>query len=201
MNYKKIYDNLIIKSKQRCLIGYKEKHHIIPKCLGGSNKKSNIAELTPEEHYVAHQLLVKIYPEHKGLKYALYMMTKSPNGRRNNNRLYSWIKTDYFNNRAISSGSTGKKHKPETIALMKEKRKLQIITEETKLKISKTKKGIKMSDEAKASMNEKRKNHSTWGSKSPIPRGTKLIKHECPHCLKLVGNKRYHFDNCKFKGS
>ena len=62
MNYKKIYDSLIERGKNRNLNEYGEKHHIVPKCLGGSNKKENLVKLTPEEHYVAHQLLVKIYP-------------------------------------------------------------------------------------------------------------------------------------------
>jgi hypothetical protein len=40
--------------------GYTEKHHIIPKCFGGSDDAENIAILTPREHYVAHLLLTKI---------------------------------------------------------------------------------------------------------------------------------------------
>lgn len=34
-------------------------HHIIPKPLGGSNDKSNLVLLTPEEHYIAHYYLWK----------------------------------------------------------------------------------------------------------------------------------------------
>ncbi|XAO17074.1 homing endonuclease [Escherichia phage FL23] len=60
MNYEKIYNSLIDRARNRALTGYKERHHIIPKCLGGSNDASNLVDLTPEEHYVAHQLLVKI---------------------------------------------------------------------------------------------------------------------------------------------
>ncbi len=36
---------------------YKERHHIIPRCLGGSNNKDNLIDLYPEEHYDAHRLL------------------------------------------------------------------------------------------------------------------------------------------------
>ena len=39
-----IYDQLIDRSRDRVLDGYTEKHHIIPKSMCGSNKKSNIAE-------------------------------------------------------------------------------------------------------------------------------------------------------------
>jgi hypothetical protein len=41
-------------------VEYYEKHHVIPKCLGGSNTTSNLVRLTAREHYVAHLLLVKM---------------------------------------------------------------------------------------------------------------------------------------------
>lgn len=88
MNYKKIYDNLISKGRNRVLNCYVERHHIIPKCMGGTDDKENLVELTPEEHYVAHQLLVKIYPENKILIHAAVMMI--PN--RPSNKLYGWLR-------------------------------------------------------------------------------------------------------------
>lgn len=63
MNYKKHYDKLMERSKYRIPDGYVEKHHIVPRCLGGKDEVDNIAILTPEEHFLAHQLLVKIYPK------------------------------------------------------------------------------------------------------------------------------------------
>lgn len=38
---------------------YYEKHHIVPRSLGGSNDKDNLVKLTAREHYVCHLLLVK----------------------------------------------------------------------------------------------------------------------------------------------
>jgi 5-methylcytosine-specific restriction endonuclease McrA len=61
MNYKKIYERIIDRARSRDLLSYKERHHIIPRCLGGSDDISNLVDLTPEEHYVCHQLLVKIH--------------------------------------------------------------------------------------------------------------------------------------------
>ena len=49
----------MFRSKNRIVEGYTEKHHIIPKSLGGSNKKENIAILTAKEHFMAHLLLTK----------------------------------------------------------------------------------------------------------------------------------------------
>ena len=39
---------------------YYEKHHIIPKCMGGNNSISNLTILTAREHFLAHRLLCKI---------------------------------------------------------------------------------------------------------------------------------------------
>jgi len=56
MNYQKIYDQIIERAKNRKLEGYKEKHHIIPKCLGGPDNKENLVELTAREHFLCHLL-------------------------------------------------------------------------------------------------------------------------------------------------
>ena len=62
MDYEKAYYNLIQKrkinvlDKSKC---YCEKHHIIPKSLGGLNAKENLVNLTPREHVIAHRFLEK----------------------------------------------------------------------------------------------------------------------------------------------
>jgi len=92
MNYKKIYDALIARGKIRILEGYYEKHHIVPKCIGGSDHHDNIVSLTPEEHYLAHQLLIKIYPNNHKLVYAASMMTIHNSNCRTNNKMYGWLR-------------------------------------------------------------------------------------------------------------
>lgn len=91
MDYQKHYELLIDRAKSRVLGGYVEVHHIVPKCLGGGDEKANLVQLTPEEHYVAHQLLFKMHPTCRGLSYAMVMMTFNPHGARKNKR-YGWIK-------------------------------------------------------------------------------------------------------------
>ena len=55
--YTRIYFNIVNNAKSRTnYTGYVEKHHIIPKSLGGTNKKSNLVELTAKEHYLCHRL-------------------------------------------------------------------------------------------------------------------------------------------------
>lgn len=88
MNYAKRYLELIetrrARQEQKGIVGYRESHHIVPRCMGGSNSSYNLVQLTPEEHFTAHLLLMKIYPWHEGLAYACYMMAK---GGRLSNKL------------------------------------------------------------------------------------------------------------------
>lgn len=93
MNYKSIYESLISKARERSLVdGYSEKHHVIPKCMGGSNERSNLVVLTAEEHFLAHQLLVKINPGNSKLTFALDKMTLEHNSKKRNNKMYGWIR-------------------------------------------------------------------------------------------------------------
>lgn len=94
MDYQKHYNNLIERAQQRSLEEYYvELHHIIPKCVGGTNLKSNLVNLTPEEHFVAHQLLVKIYPTEPKLIYACMLMCVSnEHQQRTSNKAYGWIR-------------------------------------------------------------------------------------------------------------
>ena len=88
MDYQKIYNRLIERAKTRVTSDYTEKHHIVPRCLGGSDDPSNLVCLTPEEHYLAHQILTKLYPSHKGLSKAAHMMCTG----RPTNKYYGWVR-------------------------------------------------------------------------------------------------------------
>jgi len=54
------YHQLIEKRRSTHFVGYGERHHVLPKSLGGSNAGSNLVRLTAREHFVAHQLLVRM---------------------------------------------------------------------------------------------------------------------------------------------
>ena len=57
MNYSNHYRTLMLRAIDRETHGYVERHHVIPKCLGGEHGPQ--VYLYPEEHYVAHQLLMR----------------------------------------------------------------------------------------------------------------------------------------------
>lgn len=95
MNYKAHYDRLIQRARNRVLEGYVERHHVLPKCMGGSDAIDNLVQLTAEEHYVAHQLLCKMHPAVRGLAFAAQAMTCRRPGRGTPNKLYGWIRRRY----------------------------------------------------------------------------------------------------------
>ncbi len=79
MDYGRIYRDFIEdrKAREAQLVGYSEKHHIIPRSLGGGNEAENLIRLTPEDHYFAHLLLAK---SHGGKMWAaLYAMAHLTN--------------------------------------------------------------------------------------------------------------------------
>jgi len=100
MDYQKIYNQIIERAKIRQIKGYKEKHHIIPKCIGGINDKENLIELTAREHFICHQLLCEIYPDEFKLKQALFLMSIGKQKIKDkhykiSNRVYDRLKSEY----------------------------------------------------------------------------------------------------------
>jgi hypothetical protein len=94
MNYHRIYYNIILNRKNNHVNGYTERHHIIPRCLGGDDSNSNIVKLTAREHFLCHFLLSKMYPTNSPQWYkmihAFAMMKCSYSGqdRYINSKLY-----------------------------------------------------------------------------------------------------------------
>lgn len=58
--YTRWYNQIITHRVKNLYNGYTEKHHIIPKSLGGNNNVSNIVHLSAREHFVCHKLLTKM---------------------------------------------------------------------------------------------------------------------------------------------
>jgi hypothetical protein len=148
MDYQKIYNQIIERAQNRKLEGYKEKHHIIPKCLGGTNDKENLVELTAREHFLCHWLLYRIYPNNKKLLYSFWLMSTRKGRKLTSSRAYQEAKV------VFSESLKGKKQSKETC----EKRSLAMKGKKRgpNVKISLAKKGKlppvagkKYSDESK----------------------------------------------------
>src|ERR1700739_3354000 len=144
MNYKRIYYELIFQALERTIGSdeYSERHHIHPRCLGGDDSEENIVRLYPEEHFLAHALLVKIYPGVRGLIFAMLAMTmrsgKQLNeNKRVNNKLFGWMR------RELSIVQRGK-----------------IVSEETRRKMSESHLGMEFSEEHKKNLSLAKQNLS-----------------------------------------
>lgn len=141
--YEKWYNDLILKSKNRTLIGYTEKHHIIPRSFGGSNNKDNVAILTAREHYIAHLILWKMkFPDPYNGKMAMAFKTffgrtftssriKHHNYNLSNNKVYEKVKIEssrYQSENFSGKNATwyGRKHTAESKKLIGEKSKLKV---------------------------------------------------------------------------
>lgn len=126
MNYSKIYADIIDRAKNRDLDVYSEVHHIIPKCMGGSNEPHNLVRLTAREHFICHQLLCEIYTEESKLKFALRMMCQVKNHNQINrykvsSRTYERIRSMKIEvspatRKKISKALTGKQRSEESKA-------------------------------------------------------------------------------------
>jgi hypothetical protein len=152
MNYQKIYNNLINRATRRISEGYVEKHHIVPRCLGGDDSKENIISLYPEEHYLAHLLLCKINEGNQKLLYAAMNMTTGSminNGKRNN-KAYGWLRRQYA--QSMSGDNNPARRNPNLQKEAAKKRVGQKRTEETKIRMSQAQKGRTFSEETKRNM-------------------------------------------------
>jgi len=121
MNYQAVYDRLMERARSRTLTGYSEKHHVLPRCLGGTDAPENIVVLTPEEHYVAHLVLVRIHPGHKGLIWAAMAMTNGTGNQQRRNKAYGWLRRQ-FRERVVAA-NVGRTHTDEARKRMSQTRR------------------------------------------------------------------------------
>ena len=164
MDYKKIYDKIIERSLNRSIEGYYERHHIIPKCVGGKNIKSNVVKLTAREHFICHWLLHNMFPNNVKLSRAFTMMclVKSDNQSRYtpSSRIIEYAKLEKSR---TSSGENNPKH-------WKGKKGGPISGEnhpmkkypELRKQISNKLKGHLVSEETRKKISDKNKNKSPW---------------------------------------
>lgn len=144
MNYKKIYECLI---ESRRNLGrfkgddnYYEKHHILPKCFGGTNESENLVLLTAREHFVAHLLLVEMYEGRNKSKMCCALWKMSTGNKYQKRKLTS---KQYALVKRLLSDSMKGKNSPMHSPGAREKR-------------SKAQKGVKHSEERKRISKKKR---------------------------------------------
>lgn len=167
----KRYNTLINHYKNTIVEGYVERHHIIPKCMEGTDDISNLVALPPRAHFIAHYLLYRAYPDNIKLAQAFGMMLAN-NPKQNrvcSSRMYEIART-------ARSSALKDKPRPEWV--------------KEKLRVPK-----------KSNINYKKpKSEKHSLNISQALKGKKKEKISCPHCNSQgqpSNMYRWHFDNCK----
>ena len=194
--YTTIYYNIVNRAKLRNLDGYCEKHHIIPKSLGGSNAKDNLVKLTAKEHFICHLLLTRmtISVSKSKMVQALCMMMDMHSGNQSryipSSTLYERARKYRAELMSLNTGTKnpmfGKKHSETTRAKLREaakykpKQSREVIEKVRQLNL-----GQKRSDETKQRLS------LAWKHKA---------KFKCVHCGLVCAahtHNRWHGNNCK----
>jgi hypothetical protein len=102
MNYQKIYKDFIfdrrIKEVDMIASGvYVERHHIVPRSMGGSDDPENLIALTAGDHFFAHLCLAKAHGE-KQWAAVWAMCGMSNRSRRNFDRSWAVSRKQWFKN-------------------------------------------------------------------------------------------------------
>jgi NUMOD3 motif len=130
------YITFIVNRQQRVLPDNTlyEKHHILPKSMGGVENKLNIIILTLKEHYIAHHILWKCYGG--GMTLAFWCLQHAGSYSKKDKRIlsskaYERLRTEFIN----------RKIPEEVIEKIRKASTGRIKSQETKNKISKSNKG------------------------------------------------------------
>lgn len=205
--YTRWYYNIVNAAKARTLQAdiYTEKHHIIPKSLGGDNFADNLVILTAREHFICHWLLTKMTSDtnRQKMAYALHAMCHlRPSERYINARIYELNKKECAALRSVARKGVlvgeknynyGKKWSESQRKRMSESRK----------GVPNGRAGTKHSQSSKEKMRESA--NARWTAEerakfSAVKLANKIVM-SCQHCLKENIDKanftRWHGDNCK----
>lgn len=201
------YYNIIDSARSRENLGYVEKHHVIPKCMGGNNDPDNIIALTAREHFICHRLLTKCTTGdiRSKLVYAQWQLGRSLKlkGVKITSRMYEQLKLELsesmqgrkrpeFSQEWKDNMSKSRKGKPSNRKGMKQPKEA---VEAMRQKLTGRKKDVdkEWSEERRQALSEHFRN---------INKGVPKKKATCPHCGKHVAVNVYsrcHGDRCKLK--
>ena len=179
-----------------------EKHHILPKSMGGTDEEENIIALTYREHFIAHWMLWKIH-RNQEMADAFWLMAHTKQYRRMNSRTFQKLKEQ----RNLVLSRRMSENNPSTWPSVKEKRRVAALGNDW----GRANKGFKKTEQQienhKKSLLEYYKNNTTSDKqKSSVAEANRKRankpKVSCPFCQKIGAEhlmNRYHFDKCREK--
>ena len=167
--YTRLYESIITRAKQRSLDSYTERHHIIPRSLGGNDDADNLVDLTGREHFICHWLLTKMvdstndkWKMMNALGYMMWAENQTQERYKVSARLYEQLKTKHSEMKSWAvagerNGMYGKHHSEEAREKIRQSRLGNQINEEQRDKIRQFRTGKKWTEEQKQLMSERRK--------------------------------------------
>ena len=178
MTYEEFINNILeTRGRFACGDEYHERHHIVPRCMGGANDEENLIDLFAREHFEAHRMLALENPENEKLVYAWGCMAFV---KRNDTDRYEVSPEEYEEARiAQSIALKGKYFGGNMPGIPK--------SEEHKKKISEANKGKRWSEIQKINFNKARK-------------GVKIKPHseetKRKQSLAQMGEKNHRYGKC-----
>lgn len=166
--YTKLYFQIVDRRRSIPFEGYGERHHIVPRALGGDNSPNNLVRLTAREHFICHRLLVKMLIGNEKAKMisAAYMMLKkhttgnsklSIPSNRITSKSYALLREEYAKVAAANArAQTRKPHTAEWKAKVSAKMKGYDFGPTHVARTIATHTGLKRSAETRAKIKEKR---------------------------------------------
>jgi hypothetical protein len=219
--YTKWYNEIILRAQARTLSSdlYREKHHIVPRSLGGSNQASNLVILTAREHFLCHWLLTKMTSgqDQQKMAYACKRMMHSAGEKQYrykvNSKLYEQLKislNQILKNREFTDLWITPLKKSAKRRADAEGAEEKAIRRDNMIRVNKSRKGEKRPWQSGANNHFfgvrmcgadnpffNKKHSETTLSKLRKPKD----KLTCPHCQKIIGGQanfyRWHGSNCK----
>lgn len=157
--YSKWYFSIIRNAKLRTKnFGYTEKHHVIPKFMGGTNCKENLVALTAKEHFICHLLLTKAvqFTHRRSAVFAFHCMRYTKGDR---------------HKRYVGAHNYSKLKEERSMYLRGRK-----ISDETKKKISESNKKPKSIEHRKSISNSKVGKESAFKGKTHSEESLQLMR-------------------------
>ena len=196
--YYQIIDSAIVRIPQTAtrqeakkILLYTEKHHIIPRSLGGTDEITNLVWLTAAEHLKVHLLLVKMVTQKTHLRKMNSAAVRMANPQsRTQKRIIDAELIDELGSIRIECAKLHSEYMKE-----KHKGKNNPMYGKHHSDSSKSAKRAAMTGFKRSDENKKNCSKSKIGDKNP---GAKTVT--CPHCGtvgKSGGMRKHHFDHCK----
>ncbi len=166
--YTQCYYNIIQAAKARLTLPeYSEKHHVIPKSLGGDNSVGNLVKLSAREHFICHRLLVKMTEgtARRKMSHAIWAMANQQNKYQQrykiNSRTYENLKQE--NAKLLSEifkgrpgPNAGKKLSDETKQKMSISAKKRPVSPQARAALVKARSGVPPSNKGKPMSQEQK---------------------------------------------